>query len=163
MSRDPMRSSPWCDGNPLGHAGANAVSRTDPTGLCFVGPLCADGDGVSVGGLEVVEGAKYGGNAETWAANVLHVLTTANPALRSLYIVSTPARTAESVHQRDYFSALLALVTYGAGPQWIVPLILVNYQIHDMINSHPAGDPSDYDAVAHTCDGEPLVTVGEYA
>ena len=163
MSRDPMSTLPGWTGNPLGYAGANAVNRTDPTGLWCVGPLCLDGDGVSVGGHEVVEGAKYGGNAETWAANVLNVLSTVNPALRAIYIVATLASAAESVHQRDYISALLTLATYAAGPQWIIPLILLNYQIHDMMDPHPAGDPCDYDAVTQTCDGEQHVTVGEYA
>ena len=124
-----------------------------------VGPVCADSDGVSVGGHEAVEGAKYGGNAETWAANVLNVLSSVNPALQPLYLAATIIAAIVSGHQRDYVSALLTLATVRAGPAWIVPLRLLNYQIHDMMDPPVAGDPCDYNAVTETCAGETSPTV----
>jgi RHS repeat-associated protein len=58
LSRDPLAAAPAWGEHPFGYAGGSPASSADPTGLwCLLG-ACADRNGVSIGGHEIVEGIK---------------------------------------------------------------------------------------------------------
>ena len=77
LSRDPLAAMPARLANAMSDGGASPAVNSDPAGNICVGPVCADGDGLSVGGHEVWEGASTIGSGvlQTAAAGVSNALS----------------------------------------------------------------------------------------
>ncbi|MCK6566004.1 MAG: hypothetical protein L6Q80_14840 [Dehalococcoidia bacterium] len=176
VSREPLAQVPVWIGHPFGYARSYPIGANDPTGLWPVdgdnatsdcqsgsctsyGPLYDYGypdveatwtdGGIDYGALW--EKSKYVGNPAAWAADALNVLAKVDPKYLRGYQVATIIAALWAAAERDYATALLALATISAGPEFIVPLILLNELIHDFIDPPPAGDPCDYDTLADRC------------